>query len=270
VTIGTVAPTLAHFTHLGSAYASRCNIHIPAAVPSSFGEELVAALLCRAPPAPPAAPHSPSKGPVPPDTTTSGPTCAAQHEQQQLVAGRAATALSFLLQHNHAAQMQLLAVQVPTGDSNSSPTGPVELLMARVTRLLQEGTRGSGSGKALPLVYSMLRLCIAWCSGCTAAVSALLLDLSHLPLLADLVGRRVAAGDVHTAGGDRLGPGAWELGFVYLCHAVGSGARSGTACCAKNASSPGCEPAYTSSPLYSMRVQADPMLYHMQYLHLNA
>jgi hypothetical protein len=113
-------------------------------------------------------------------------------------------ALSFLLQHSPAAQMQLLAVQVPSGDSSSSsPAGPGELLMARVLRLLQEGTRGSG-GKALPLVYSMLRLCIAWCTGCTAAVSALLLDPSHLPLLADLVGRRVAAGDVHTAGADRV------------------------------------------------------------------
>jgi hypothetical protein len=71
--------------------------------------------------------------------------------------------------------------------------------MTRVVKLLQEGTRRA-DGKALPLCYSVLRLLVTWCAGCTAAVSALLSNASHLPLLVDLVGRRVPAGDVHTAG----------------------------------------------------------------------
>lgn len=207
------------------------------ASPQSFGEELLAALLCQQQPHSAAAagglgPASPSKGahggliPQPPgagiingitaSSSASGPQ--QQQLEQQLAAGRAAMALSFLLQQNPAAQLQVLALQVPAAESASSgplavipgpPGGPggvgfngsgTEPLMQRVMKLLQEGTRRA-DGRALPMCYGLLRLLIAWCSGCSAAVSALLSgNASHLPLLVDLVGRRVASGDVHTAG----------------------------------------------------------------------
>ena len=106
-------------------------------------------------------------------------------------------ALGFLLQHNPMGQLQLLALQVPAGEG--SPPGSIEPLMSRVVKLLQDSTRSSDS-KALPLCYCLLWLLVAWCAGCSAAVSALLSDASRLALLSDLAGRRVASGDVHTAG----------------------------------------------------------------------
>lgn len=106
-------------------------------------------------------------------------------------------ALSFLLQGNHMGQMQLLALQVPAGQGG--PAGASEFLIPRVVRLLQDSIRGSDS-KALPLCCSVLRLLVTWCASCTAAIPALLASPSHLPLLVDLASRRVAAGDVHTAG----------------------------------------------------------------------
>ena len=119
------------------------------------------------------------------------------HLDLQLAAGRAATALSYLLESNDMGQLQLLSLQVPAGEG--SPAGSIEPLVPRVVKLLQEGSRRA-DGKALPLCYSLLRLLIVWCAGCSAAVSALLGPASHLPLLVDLVGRRAPAGDVHTAG----------------------------------------------------------------------
>jgi hypothetical protein len=106
-------------------------------------------------------------------------------------------ALSLLLQGNHVGQMQLLALQAPAGQG--APAGASEFLMPQVVRLLQDSTRGPAS-TALPLCYSVLRLLVSWCDGCTAAVSVLLTSPSHLQLLVDLASRRVAVGDVHTAG----------------------------------------------------------------------
>lgn len=167
------------------------------AVPQSFGEELLSALLCQQQPAataaaaPPATPSPTKPGMLTVGDDSTGST------QVQLTAGRAAMALSFLLQHNPMGQLQLLALQVPGG--LGSPPGSIEPLTPCLVKLLQNGTRRA-DGKALPLCYSLLRLLVTWCSGCTAAVSALLAPASHLPLLVDLVGRRAPAGDAHTAG----------------------------------------------------------------------
>lgn len=164
----------------------------PAAVPQSFGEELLAALLCQhAPPGAAAVALSPTRAPQ------QQPTSSSTSLEQQLAAGRAAMALSFLLQHNPMGQLQLLSLQVPAGEG--SPPGSIEPLMSRMVKLLQGCTRRSDS-KALPLCHCLLRLLVAWCAGCSAAVSALLAYASQLALLADLVGKRVASGDVHTAG----------------------------------------------------------------------
>lgn len=92
----------------------------PAGVPHSFGEELLAALLCQHPAAAAAAPAlSPTKGP----SQASGGSSSHQL-QQQLTAGRAAMALSYLLAGNHAGQMQLLALQVPAGDRPPAAGAP--------------------------------------------------------------------------------------------------------------------------------------------------
>lgn len=72
--------------------------------------------------------------------------------------------------------------------------------MPRVVMLLAESARHA-DGQALPVCCAMLRLLITWCHGCSAAVKVLLSNPAHLPLLVDLVGRRTAAGDAHTAGG---------------------------------------------------------------------
>lgn len=99
-------------------------------------------------------------------------------------------------------QMQLLALQVPADHAPPAalPSTAGEFLMPRLVKLLQDSIRRA-DGQALPLCYSLLRLLVTWCAGCTAAVSALLGNASHLPLLVDLASRRVASGDVHTAGG---------------------------------------------------------------------
>lgn len=163
-----------------------------AAVPQSFGEELLAGLLCQAHPAAGGTP-SPTKA----SQSALGQVGNNLQLQQQLTAGRAAMALSFLLQSNPMGQLQLLSLQVPAGEG--SPAGGIEPLIPRVVKLLHDAARRA-DGKALPLCYSLLRLLGTWCSGCTAAVSALLANPSHLPLLVDMVGGRAAAGDAHTAG----------------------------------------------------------------------
>jgi hypothetical protein len=121
-----------------------------------------------------------------------------------LKAGRAAIILGYLLRDNAPGQNGLLGLQL------SEAAG--DTLLPRCVRLVGECARRA-DGKALMAACAALRLLISWCAGCSAAVTALLAAPSHLPLLVDLAGGRLAAGDVHTAGewcGDRYqgeGPG---------------------------------------------------------------
>ncbi|KAF8066204.1 ycf42 [Scenedesmus sp. PABB004] len=187
---------------LTHAHASRAPRVAAAAEPQSLGEELLAALLCMQPLRHGASPTAPflrgaslggggaPGGALPPPPVGGGGGSGASLEQQ-LVAGRAAAVLGQLLQANPAAQARLLALQ-------AGPS-PGDGLLTRCVRLLGECAR-CGDGAALPACCCVLRLLIAWCDGCAAAVAALLSPPGHLPLVVDLVGRRLPAGDAHTAG----------------------------------------------------------------------
>jgi hypothetical protein len=130
-------------------------------------------------------------------------------------------ALSFLLQDNPAGQHHLLAIRL-AGDAGSSGAAAASLpllpplpgapppaaagdgsttVMPHIVKLLAE-CAGRADRQALPVCYSMLRLLIAWCAGCSAAVAALLSSSSssHLALLVDLIGRRLPGSNEHTAG----------------------------------------------------------------------
>jgi hypothetical protein len=123
----TCATFLLHSTIPCSQHSSLllvCAVLLPAAVPQSFGEELLAALLCQHPAAAAAAPAmSPTKGPS--QAAGGSSSSSSIHQlQQQLTAGRAAMALSYLLAGNHTGQMQLLALQVPAGDGPPAAGAP--------------------------------------------------------------------------------------------------------------------------------------------------
>lgn len=180
--------------------------------PQSFGEELLAALICnqtasssnissigqqQQQQSPWGPPSGRSQGLVtqnlnPPNSGFVNPqTPEPQSLDLQLVAGRAATVLQLLLHNNPNGQIGLLTLQL-------SPN-PNDTLLPRIVKTLADVSRRA-DGKAVSVSYNMLRLLITWCEGCSAAVGVLLGVSSHLPLLVDLAGGRVQGGNVHTAG----------------------------------------------------------------------
>lgn len=187
-----------------------CLCCLCAANPQSFGEELVAALVCQPRHGAAAAPNSPIKMtpiiPQPPNTLPAA-NGVIKGSQRDLwpPAGRAALALSCLLQDNAMGQMQALALQVPASDAGQpaavpgSATIAAEPLLQRVVKLLQEAAHSSDP-RGLQLCCSVLRLLCSWCAGCAAAVSAVLSSTNTKSLLVDMASSRVASGNVHTAG----------------------------------------------------------------------
>jgi hypothetical protein len=146
--------------------------------------------------------------------STGAAAAAGQSQELQLQAGRAARVLGFLLHQNPAGQHRLLALQVSED--------PGDTLLGRCVRLLSECCRRSDAA-ARQVCCSVLRMLLEWCGGCEAAVAALLAAPSHLPLLVDMVGGRVAGGDANTAGkiGHCLeGFVVWGEKFRRMCCSV--------------------------------------------------
>eukprot|EP00883_Tetradesmus_obliquus_P004902 jgi/Sobl393_1/1529/SZX64882.1 len=181
------------------------------AEPRTFGEELLAALLCQPPAAAAAAaPPPPAAAAVaafaPPGFTPQGlpnpagvgsprNTAAAAPDplELQLQAGRAARVLGWLLHQNPGGQHRLLALQLSEA--------PGDMLLPRCVRLLSECMRrAEGAAQAKQVCCNLLVMLVEWCAGCEPAVAALLAAPSHLPLLVDVVGGRVPGGDANTAG----------------------------------------------------------------------
>ncbi len=177
-----------------SCYCCAC-----AADPHSFGEELVAALICSAEQNPgQMGPHQQHLPALP--TTPAAAAAAAAATQEPAVpspaaaarAGRAALVLSLLLRDNSDAQSRLLSFRLSAD--------PVDSLLARCVALLRACAARWQPGADEAACAGILRLLLSWCAGCPPASSALLAVHGAVQLLSDLLTGQLARGSVHCAG----------------------------------------------------------------------
>ncbi|KAG0630720.1 hypothetical protein M758_1G199600 [Ceratodon purpureus] len=114
---------------------------------------------------------------------------------------RAASVLSHILKDNVQCKERVLKIplEIPSF-STSSP----ELLMARCMKYLAAASPAAASNQDSPgtvwLQPVFLRLLVTWVVECPPAVTALLFEPAHLPVLIELLGSTGSTASVHVAG----------------------------------------------------------------------